>query len=1147
LGVRFVLLETGASGGLYAAEPATAPTWSGYYLPTAATADGKLPEAIEPVDAWSRYWGQPREKVNGGSYVFLGEPPSPPLRGGVTPSGVADALAALLKQLNEAHNEWAYRFLFWIAAPHKTPLQPEAVVAFAESAHPESGTLIESSSIPLRTLELVGEKQLTVTFEPADAALMLVPGGNPSLLRLMQTRGAQPKAIGEVTGSARLPVAGEQAGQLALALRMTVRGGGVEDDLGLLVSGVKYFYTLEKVVKSQLFRLLGVPKGQSQLRFAVTLDPLHAADEARTRFTFSADAGAFSTPLQTITGLPLTLTPITGASGLMLSPDVVTGPGGTQVESYYATLTGPYVLGGAGGTTERLLCGLSGLESIAVNLATKSYEGDRLTFHPGHPAHARVFPPSAASQEDPQQAGVGKPLLDETLSTAWVTIDAASNRPAANQPAANRPAVNANQPAVNSYYAQPSGAPMFSNVAADAAGLLDLHDEPVATAAAAFPLAAYSGIEVTPGNDGFDATLLAVYEQGVIGPTRRGTMQAHVLAARSRRAPTSNEGQGEGAATPQGFLVELAGATWTSLLLARTEPAGGSPGGKLSFSPVAPTLQAALQTDQLFLVATNPLPGFKGSIHVEGWPFEVNVGADQAFGAYSNVLIFKFCGGTLAELVGNPQRWTSGEAFNDPANEGLLALSQWLQDYIGESAASNDVALASFNALVNDPKWRGLLALSVDVPLDDLPAQVSALQCGIERTKLSAHHLGVEVNQLTPDGRSLAGESSVFGLIEYADPGYAQALAQGADPEAPIPSAPGLTYDFKVLQLLVLFENSEVRLFRSICQVTLTQWFGDAVIPPPQTGGPPLASIVLDGALQRHDGQPVYTFTSHAGGVAYLDSKALPSVTVATASLESVAAPAHSSVSTYRFPFTGTLQLANIGAAEQPSGLDPLSFDALGFQQIALEMQWDPKAAVPRTFRFATERAALDVGASVWREKSMFAALPLTIRDLLTGTAAPSSLGFVNVQLTGAPLSQLGGTWYGIAFDFDMGTPGALAAEAGLTATLMVAWGQGSKRNDPSPPRVAAGMQLPGASGGGKTFSLQGVLALTVDQIELSYTKESGEQKSAYMLRLTDIALSFLGVKFPPGYGTAFYLFGNPGTTTQRSPLGWYAALAKQP
>jgi hypothetical protein len=1105
--MRYVRLEPGASGTLYVAEPAGGASWSGYFLPAGAF-EGDPPEALEPEAAWSSYWGNPRREVNGGCYLFCASPP---------PTGTAEALGTLLRSLNAEpeFRGFAYRFLIWIAAPATLPLEATARVPFAEASSSTVGGVLKSTALALRTLLLNCEEGLTLAYDAAAEALTLAPEGRPRL-RLTQTITSPASEVGKVTGTARLPLAGADAGRLTLPADLTIQEGLGEDDLDRLGAGVRYTYATAKVVKSQLFRLIEVPERSGAVAFEIDLDPLHATDETRTRFTFHGDAGAYSSPLRTITGAPLTLTPVVDSSGLVLAADRVTGTAGEQIDSYYATLAGPFVIGGPAGP-QRLLCGLSGLENVAVNPAGGGYEGDRLVFHPAHAAHAPVFPPSSAELDAKSREGLEKPLLDETMTTAWATLEAA-----------------ASQPARNAYFAQAQGAPLFANDGADGAGMLDLLDEPVGQVAAPFPLAAYQGAKVSPGQDGFAPADLALFEQAAIAPSRRATIGPRALEADAAEL----DGAAAGAATPQGFLVELAGATWSSLLIADTDPGGSGREGQLSFSPVDPNLQAALQTGQLFLVATKPLSGFAGAIDIEEWPFDLAVGKDQAFGSYSNVLLFKFCDGTLADLVGDPRRWTAAETFNEEAEGGLLALSKWLQGYLKDAAASTDPALENFNAIAADPNWKGVLALRVDVPLDQLPAQVSALRCGIDTTTLSAHHLGVEVNQLTPDGRRLQGPSSLFGLIDYTDPTYAKQIALGAAATTPVPPAPGLTYDFKVLRLLVLFANSEVKLFRSISQVTLGEWFGDPVIPP-AAGGAPQTAIVILGALQHHNGQPVYVFSAASGTTFPLESKVLPSVTVATASLETVKVGGEKEASTYRFPFSGSLEFGEL------KELDPLSFSALAFQDVALEMIFDREAAVPRTFRFTIERAALDAGTSVWRPQSLYAALPLTLRGLTSGTGSPTGLGYAGVKLSGAPVSALGQQWYGFTLDLDLGTPGALAAAAGWSATLLIAWGPGSKRTEPAPPRAAAGMRLPGASGGGKTLSLQGVLSLSVEDIQLARAKPEPPQTGAYMLRLTNIALSLLGLKFPPGYGTAFYLFGNPAATTERSSLGWYAALAK--
>ncbi len=66
------------------------------------------------------------------------------------------------------------------------------------------------------------------------------------------------------------------------------------------------------------------------------------------------------------------------------------------------------------------------------------------------------------------------------------------------------------------------------------------------------------------------------------------------------------------------------------------------------------------------------------------------------------------------------------------------------------------------------------------------------------------------------------------------------------------------------------------------------------------------------------------------------------------------------------------------------------------------------------------------------------------------------------------------------------------------------------------------------------------MVELAIADIEL--TSVLVDDRRVYLLKLEDIALSFLGLtKLPPGGGTSFYLFVDPAAGS-KGGLGWYAA-----
>ena len=131
--------------------------------------------------------------------------------------------------------------------------------------------------------------------------------------------------------------------------------------------------------------------------------------------------------------------------------------------------------------------------------------------------------------------------------------------------------------------------------------------------------------------------------------------------------------------------------------------------------------------------------------------------------------------------------------------------------------------------------------------------------------------------------------------------------------------------------------------------------------------------------------------------------------------------------------------------------------------------------------------------------------------------------------------------WYGLVFDIDLGTLGALAGSKGLVLKLLLGWSNGGTREEPA---VYVGVRLPGVKDAiGVELPLQGVITLGFKTIEMIVNNPNAGTRE-YMLRFRNFAMKFLGMSFPPGYND-IYLFGNPGQSTP-TKLGWYAAYSAE-
>ena len=128
--------------------------------------------------------------------------------------------------------------------------------------------------------------------------------------------------------------------------------------------------------------------------------------------------------------------------------------------------------------------------------------------------------------------------------------------------------------------------------------------------------------------------------------------------------------------------------------------------------------------------------------------------------------------------------------------------------------------------------------------------------------------------------------------------------------------------------------------------------------------------------------------------------------------------------------------------------------------------------------------------------------------------------------------------WYGLVYEVDLGTLGALAGSVGLTVRLLAAW---SPANNPEGrTAIYFGVALPGVEKMlGVTLPLQGILDIGFRTIQFT-TYNDDEGRRQYLMRLRDFGLHVLGLSFPPGHND-ITVFGNPDQTSN-TKLGWYAA-----
>lgn len=994
-----------------------------------------------------------------------------------------------------------------------------------------------------------------------------------------------------------LPFAGAAAGCVLLDLALP-QGGGGEDDYARLDVGMRTAVGASRAdhAAAGLLRSLAYPvftgvPGDG-VSFAGTFDPARPLDAARTRLAYATTpvhGSHYRAPL----GYAVTLTPVAGGTpypaGLAFHrrpPSMQDAPGD---DPYYLGPIGPFALD-VGGSTPRLACGISGYESFELSTAA----GATVTFTPGQPAYA-------AGLVTPDAAEGGVTGVEDT---GPVTLEPRATVPyAAVTPAGGATVTYAAQPRGGALHTlrtggDPSLLPYleFLDVPAGVAG-----SQP----GTPYPLLPYAGVVAE------EAALYERLETQVLAPVRRDALStlaaapagtSEAVTAVTPRGLLAGFGaglttwqslqlaayaDGGAAGAPPPLQLLTLGAPLRAALLSNqlflvvadaglllqnvdlnywvtndaltdlaTLPPDERPSDEvLAALATARTPEAGRDAFVAMLDATLPAGWTQWEavilqycayfeLDVAGWRFRLSptvwdVGADPD---HPVLMIVKFAGGSVRALASDPGTWTWPEAawIDGSVAKTAEVLAATIADADAQVAAATTGSPSPLQGFVDrvldDPAWNGVLVLNAQVPLDDLPPELLGLAAGIDATRFRAHHVGVSVSPVTVDtaARTLSLDATpIFGLIDYRDP-------------ADIEHTYG-DFDFKVLLLRVLFQNSAVADFASRVELFVNRLLGDLVTLSPSEH---YNNLILDGAYQRSQGGGQYVFSGSEAGLFLSESQVLESVQVVRAQFNTLAggetvASRFTLWGNLRFRALAGLDLFSFGP-EQPLPGSPVVDGWLAFAGLGVDMTF--QAADPagtRAFAVDVGSVAFDGASSVPRAGSFFRRFPLQVAGLARGEPGtlPRDRGYLAVR-TSLYQPALTEGWYALAFTVDLGTLGALAASAGLTVTLLAAWGPSSQTA-----AVNVGLQLPGVQSIGQLLPVEGVLGLGFQGIELD-TSAAPSGGLSYVLRLRRFYLRLLGWQFPPGQADV-YLFGDPDVTRlpdggRRGALGWYAAYRKK-
>ncbi len=815
-----------------------------------------------------------------------------------------------------------------------------------------------------------------------------------------------------------------------------------------------------------------------------------------------------------------------------------------------------------------LQCGQSGTEFFLITPQSVDQKGDLLRFISRKAAFAPDFPFPQASPVGPPNDPAASPF-HTTFRTSWATV------------------VNNSGNSIR-YVSQPKGSALFGNDALIEPNFQNLFGHTIPGFAFAandrmfFPMFPYAGW--TDAESSMPVYQVQSLEKTTISPERRRIIS--LLSSSNSHLLSSGKVAGTARCdtTPSGLLAATTQSAdgnavkWDKVQLGWNEDDGQR--YEMAFVDPPDPLVNALQSSEVFLVAADNknIGTFNNEMSIGRWGMRPRIGIDQEYGNYRNVMIFKGRRGKLYDpddvsesLVANPKKWTQSDQFAIPTTttsqgEGnsdgsqLVILSQWLQTYFEKAQQQKDNPyFKKFNSIATSESWTGILFLRVDIT--SLPENLVGLLAGVTAPQeFNAHHLAIEISPVMKEasGAAVDKPSSIFGLIYYVDPDFIDIL-----PAKPIAPATSDNYNFRLLSLKVLFENTAVKSFESYAQLTLNSLFGATVT---QMGDPEniYKTVMLAGSLQINNGSPAYSLASQNDDAFYFNSNIVNKVEITNVLLSTRSAAGAPTVNSW-FGMTGFIDYFRLDYPARPTNppspdpdpkmvpYDIFSFgnkkgedrlkQGLSFSNLGIGMSFPLADPATSLLAFDTSQIAFDLTTSTPRENSLYLNMVLDMDSLVAGTAekTPKQSGYLDVIPDMRLGGVAGGEWYALRLKLNMGTPGELAGKVSLNSYLLLSWSPESVADGGY--KAGIGISLPGTGGGASLISLQNVMKLSIGQIRLSYI----EAQASFLLLFTEIALKFLGLlKIPPNGNTLFYLFGNPQAGGKASGLGWYALYTQQ-
>lgn len=536
---------------------------------------------------------------------------------------------------------------------------------------------------------------------------------------------------------------------------------------------------------------------------------------------------------------------------------------------------------------------------------------------------------------------------------------------------------------------------------------------------------------------------------------------------------------------------------------------------------------------------------------IEGWTFQLSPRSWRTGDTNPTIMLFKYCNRSLEDLVKDANCWGWKEAaWDSDTNQSVLPTQLKLLEIIAyaakraeeadEAGDTGDPYAIFYREVASNPMWNGVLFFNAPVDFTQMPDELQFLSAGIDTSQFFAHHLGFSITPFTATGNGIdLQQTAAFGLIAYED-------LQDLVADVTIP------FGFKTLQLQVRFANAHVADFAAQVELMVNDLFGSVLSKIDAARG---NNLIMNGTYQQSGGSPSYLFSLSEQNAFNALNAVLVGVEFLSVRVETGGGENADTILT-KFALTGNMRFAYLANFDLYSyGPDTASeIDGyLRFGGLNIVMAFE--RAAPGIQEFVVNEGAIsfDLADSIARASSLVSNFPLVAATVVSSPnlsatgelpsgQTPEDMGFTSIS---CPLDQTPMTapWYGLVFNLDLGTIGALAGSAGMSVSLLAAWSQGAASTDMP---VYLGLKLPNTPAIGGSIPIQGVLKIGFRSFEFSTYPADDEGSLGYLLTLRRFALSILCWSFPPG-NADICLFGATKPNPPNSAIGWYAAYDADP